>query len=75
MGEEVESAPTISYQNNYKTKDLNVDVYADKAKANKNMLAYVENQYLTSDPSVLKAFFANLVGLSVKNAFFLNLKG
>ena len=68
LGEEVESAPAISYQNDYETEDHDVDVNANEAEANDNDLALAEGQYSTPDPSVLKAFFANLVGLPVENA-------
>ena len=68
MREEVELAPAISYQNDYETEGFDIDVNANEVEANDNNLALAEDQYPTPDPSVLKAFLVNLVGLSVENS-------
>ena len=66
MRKEIELALAISYQNIYETENFVVDVNVNKAKANNNNLALAKNQYPTPDPSVLKAFLANSIGLWAK---------
>ena len=39
LRKEVESASAISYQNDYKTEDLYININANEAKANDNDLA------------------------------------
>ena len=66
LEEEVELTPAILHQNNHNTKNLDANINADKAKVKDNDLAWVEDQYLTSNSSVFKAFLTNLVDLPVK---------
>ena len=75
MEEKVKSTLAISYQNNYKAKDLDDNINADKAEDNENELAWAENQYPTPDPLVLESFLANLVSLLVKNTSFFESEG
>ncbi|WP_375449238.1 hypothetical protein [uncultured Nostoc sp.] len=75
LGEEIELVPAISYQNDYKTEDLDVNINANEAEANDNDLAWAKGQYLTPDLSVLKAFLANSVGLPVENASSFEFEG
>ena len=75
MGEKVELALAILYQNNYRTKDLNVDVNVNKAEANDNDLIWAEDQYPMRNPSVLKVFLANWVDLPVENTDSFESKG
>lgn len=67
MEEEIKLVPVISYQNNYKAQDFDVNININKAEVKENDLALAKKQYPTSNSLVLKVFFANLVGLLVKN--------
>lgn len=42
LGEEIESVPVISQQNDYKVEDLDIDNNTDKAQVNKNAFAKAE---------------------------------
>lgn len=71
---EVKLAPAISYKNNHKAEDFDIDINADKAKVNNNDLAWAEKQYLTPN-QFWKHFLQIWLFYQSKMHLYLNLEG
>lgn len=61
----MKSAP-VSNQANHKANNLDNDYNAKKI-AEDNNLASAQDQFLTPDPLIFEAFFANSIGMLVKS--------